>query len=174
MPNNKYNIHISSIKALTENTFTDTVGDYAVISCAERTSRYLSLCPPPLLLQLTFADTISETDPRGFTAEHGKDIKSFMEALPDTVSDLFIFCDAGESRSTAIAAAILLASGRSDDAVWNNPFYHPNTLVFSHLCQAFGIKLSQEQIEAKRKQSEDAFKNAIKNGTVYERWEVIK
>lgn len=167
-------IHIMSIKALTEeDTFTDTADDYAIISCAERTNRYISLCSPSLLLQLSFADTANENDPRCFSAEHGKKIKFFVESLPPTVSDLFIFCDAGESRSTAIAAAILLWIGRSDEPVWSNPFYHPNTFVFGRLCEAFGIELTEEQIASKKRQSEDAFKIAMKGGTQYKRWEVI-
>ena len=170
---NNYKIHISSIRALTEDTFADVAGDYAVISCAERTSRYLSLCPASRLLQLTFADTLNEADPGGFTAEHGKRIRAFVETLPESVSDLFVFCDAGESRSTAIAAALLLASGRSDNAVWDNPFYHPNTLVFARLCQVFGMELGKEQIAGKRRQSEEAFRNAAKHGISHERWEVI-
>ena len=174
MSTEKLKIHISSIMALNETTFPENSGDYAVINCAERKNKILSAYPPPLLLQLSFADTANENDPRCFSAEHGKKIKFFVESLPQTVSDLFIFCDAGESRSTAIAAAILLAFGRSDDAVWNNPFYHPNTFVFGRLCEAFGIELTEEQIASKKRQSEDAFKNAVKNGTQYKRWEAIE
>ena len=173
MSTEKLKIHISSIMALNETTFSENSGDYAVINCAERKNKILSAYPPLLLLQLSFADTTNENDPRCFSAEHGKKIKFFVESLPQTVSDLFIFCDAGESRSTAIAAAILLWIGRSDEPVWSNPFYHPNIFVFGRLCKTFGIEMTEEQIASKKRQSEDAFKNAMKNGTIYERWEVI-
>ena len=166
-------IHISSIKAVTEDTFTDVVGDFAVINCAERKNNFLTANPPALLLQLSFADITNENDPNCFSLEHGKEIRAFYESLPPSVTDLFIFCDAGESRSTAIAAAILLAGGRSDAPVWSNPFYHPNTFVFGRLCQAFGMKMTEAQIAEKKRQSEDAFRSAMKNGTHFQRWEVI-
>ena len=156
---------------MTETTFADDSKEYAIINCSERISQYFS--SQRYLLQLHFIDTEDEDNPKSFSLDDGEKIKSFIASLPNNITDLFVLCDAGESRSTAIAAAILLFAGRNDEPVWNNPFYHPNPLVFRRLCQAFGIEMTEEQIESKKKQNGDAFKNAIKNGTQYKRWEVI-
>lgn len=171
MKNNYFKIHILSIKALNETTFAEDDKEYAIINCSERTSQYLS--SQRCLLQLHFIDTEDEDNPKSFSLDNGEKIKSFIVSLPSNITDLFVLCDAGESRSTAIAAAILIFLGRSDKPVWDNPFYHPNTLVFRRLCKVFGIEMTEEQIESKKKQNEYAFKNAMKNSTQYKRWEVI-
>ena len=171
MNKNHFKIHILSIKALTETTFADGGKKYAIINCSERTSQYFS--SQRYLLQLHFIDTEDEKNPKSFSLDDGEKIKSFIVSLPSNITDLFVLCDAGESRSTAVAAAILLFAGRSDEPVWNNPFYHPNPLVFRRLCKAFGIEMAEDQIGSKKKQNENAFKSAMKSGTQYKRWEVI-
>ena len=73
----------------------------------------------------------------------------FLRQLPKSVTDLYVCCSKGGSRSPAVAAAVLRMSGRSDKAVWDNPYYVPNWLVYQSL---------------------------VKNGGVseYERWQIIE
>lgn len=51
-------------------------------------------------------------------------IKRLLNKFPDT--DIIVHCDAGISRSSGIAAAILKAYTGDDSQIFNNPRYRPN------------------------------------------------
>ena len=101
-------------------------------------------------------------------------IIKFINRLPDEVTDLYICCSKGQSRSAAVAAAILRMSGRSDDPVWLNPFYDPNTLVYYRLCKQAGIPITPEEVQLRKEQNEKAYLE-LQEGkpTKYERWQII-
>ena len=92
------------------------------------------------------------------------------------ITDLFICCDSGDSRSPAIGAALLYISGRGDDCIWNNPFYKPNLLVYRVMCTAFGKIVSEGELQEKKQQSDRALPKAIENADAsgYKRWEVYE
>lgn len=77
--------------------------------------------------------------------------------------DLFLCCDSGESRSAAIAAAVLLSQNQSDLYIWNSTEYHPNHYVFKLQCAALGVNIDDEEIFMRRKLNDDAFHRAILN-----------
>ena len=106
-----------------------------------------------------------------------KNIEEFKSShsLPENITDLYICCSKGGSRSTGCAAALMLMSGRSDDDVWKNPYYTPNFLVFREMCREFGIDMPDEAVEERLRINDEAFRNAQKNknGGKYERWQIL-
>jgi len=114
------------------------------------------------LLTMQFADTTVERSMDAFDLQKAKEIKAFVDALPSRVDTLFVCCDSGESRSTAMAAAILRYLKLDEWVIWKNSHYHPNPLVYSRLCAAFGIRVWKYGLRRRVKCSENAFRNAIK------------
>lgn len=55
-------------------------------------------------------------------------IKRFLNKFPNT--DVIVHCDAGISRSSGIAAAILKAYTNDDTKIFNSPKYRPNMLCY--------------------------------------------
>ena len=102
-------------------------------------------------------------------------IIKFISNLPECITDLYICCSKGGSRSTGCAAALMLMSNRSDDDVWKNPYYTPNYLVFRELCREFGIDMSDEAVSDRLRINDEAYKTAQKNKNAgkYERWQIL-
>ena len=57
-------------------------------------------------------------------------IKSFVDRNKNKVTQIIIHCEAGVSRSPAIAAAVMLLLNQSDNEIWNNPKFCPNEHCF--------------------------------------------
>lgn len=55
-------------------------------------------------------------------------IKRLLDKFPNT--DVIVHCDAGISRSSGIAAAILKAYTNDDIIIFDNPKYRPNMLCY--------------------------------------------
>ena len=110
----------------------------ALISCVlvkdERVKAEFGAC-----LELPFMDVVDPNYPNAFCSAHAQKILDFVQELPPSVTDLYVCCNRGQSRSPAVAAALLRLSGRSDAAVWKNPFYYPNPLVYRCLCKTAGM-----------------------------------
>ena len=71
-------------------------------------------------------------------------------------------CDSEESRSSAMAATLLKCYGQDEMKIWENPKYHPNTLVYKTLCQAFDIYVSDVELNSLVHVNNQAFRKAIK------------
>lgn len=165
-------IHVLPIKGLSDEILEDisTSAVIAISSVPERFRRvgFYNCCV------LSFQDIENPNMKDAFSINHALLIKKFILELPINTRDLYICCDSGESRSPAIAAALLTVSNRSDERVWNNPFYKPNLLVYRVMCRVFGKIISEEELIAKKKQNEEALARTIRNGRVdnYKRWEI--
>lgn len=125
---------------------------------------------------VTFSlDTIDKDNEGSFQRQHAEIIKSFLFSLPQETTDLFICCDGGDSRSPAVAAAIMRFIGRDEQKVWMNPYYTPNILVYFVLCRGFGIPITWEDAMKYRIISDNAYTIAQNNNgkTEYKRWEVL-
>ena len=171
----RYIIHILSVKVLSLDTLDLPEENFALIVVSDDLQiPALGLCKKDHLLRLSFED-VGEHNPNACSEPDAKTVLAFLKALPATVTDLYICCDYGESRSPAIAAAVLLASGRSDSDVWDNPYYHPNALVFSVFCRAFGIALTETDIFGRIQRNEQALRDAINHipGKKYEKWQLL-
>lgn len=87
------------------------------------------------LLTMSFDDVLDSHHPNVFTKEHAKQIKQFVDELPDDLDTLFVCCNGGESRSSAMAAAIIKYKGMNESVIVNNSKYHPNSMVCLTLCK---------------------------------------
>ena len=82
------------------------------------------------VLVVNCLDTEEENHVYAFDKEkHARQILNFvMEAKNE---DVFICCDAGESRSPAVAAALYeYEYGETADHIWKSKDYHPNMHVY--------------------------------------------
>ena len=170
----QYAIHILPAKALKD--FADELArpESALISCVGARIQ-VDVRTVPLHLILEFADTTDARRPGAFNHVQAEEIARFVSALPVSVSDVFVSCTEGESRSPAVAAALLLASGRSDRDVWLNPYYHPTTLVYCLLCRALGVFMPRLLVWLRQRRSVRAYRKTRRKGNAgkYERWQIL-
>ena len=106
--------------------------DWACISIAN-TERDFAVIPDDNrigLLQLAFAD-ITQDIPgyQLFHDDHAHDILDFVTHNWDHVVTLMIHCDAGISRSSAVAAAIARLKWQ-DESEFLEPPFEPNPIVY--------------------------------------------
>lgn len=147
----------------------------AVIICTNRTNNFIDTYITQNKLVIDFPDVEDKNYPGAFNGAHARMIIRFLKSLTDEVTDLYVCCSKGGSRSPAVAAAILKASGRSDAPVWHSPFYMPNLLVYKVLCREFGFFMPQIRVLGKRIINDIEFKKAKHRGNAgkYERWQIL-
>lgn len=184
----KYNIHILPIKHLViENISQYVPNQIALIvstSCCDSFShtvmygKSVSTVLPSFAhyLVLSYQDISNPDAMDVFDRIKADDVRRFISSMDESVTELYICCDSGESRSPAMAAALLLASERSDRPIWLNHHYHPNPLVFRELCRGYGIPQPNVLISAKTFLNRKAYKLAqLKRGKAkYKLWEILK
>ncbi len=112
------------------------------------------------LLLLAF-DDVGEGGNNAFNADLANEVRIFLDSLPDNTDTLFVCCDYGESRSAAMAAAIMRYKGADEMKVWRNPKYHPNVLVYGTLCEALGVPISHKEISEREEISRKAFRGEL-------------
>jgi len=98
---------------------------------------------------------------RSFSSEDAKAFADYVKGMAN-VDTLYCCCDAGESRSPAVAAAVMRYLGMDDMAVWRNPHYHPNMLVFAMLMDAVNLSISDEEKDYLLYTNQKAFRDAIR------------
>ena len=121
-------IHVSPAHSITGNIQPDC--GYVVISSREE---YSHLGGYSNVLILNFADTECEERSDAVTAFDSQKICEYIEACNTT--DVFISCDAGESRSPAVVAGLLTLWGIDDSYIWKSSDYRPNTLVYRRMLE---------------------------------------
>lgn len=72
-----------------------------------------------------------------FTLEEGLKIVDFVYKIKDTVDQMIVHCEAGVSRSSAVAAAIAQYFFNNGNNYFNNSLYIPNKLVYKLTLKAF-------------------------------------
>ncbi len=99
-----------------------------------------------------------------FTVAQAREIATFTEALDASVTCLYCCCDYGQSRSSAVAAALMYAAGaknQEEEFIWNNrdpdflenpkkQWYTPNPLVYMMLRETLGCPASGNELYALR------------------------
>lgn len=90
------------------------------------------------------------------------DATAFADFVKNLEADVLYCCDAGESRSPAVAVAVMRYFGLDDMQVWQNPHYHPNMLVFAMLMDAFNLSISDEEKDYLLYANQRAFRDAIR------------
>lgn len=116
-------------------------------------------------LCLSFDDVTDITDISAFSKNKADEVAHYVKGLPNSLDTLFICCDSGESRSTAMAAAIARYNNSDEMKIWLNPHYHPNPLVYMLLCDSLGVKVSETEVADKVDVNKKAFSDAI-NGCI--------
>ena len=106
-------------------------------------------------------DTSNTMFPMAFSLEKGELIKEFLDRNCD-FEQVYVCCDSGESRSTAISAAMMCYYGKSDTPIWKDSHYHPNLLVYKEQCLAFGKRISKLKIKYLKFINDKALQNVIK------------
>ena len=169
----KYIIHILPRKLISEEIFDTEPAKNALIICADDTTEFNLFTPHQLVL--CFQDTCNKNDPAAFSFEMAESIIRFIRELPEDVDDIYVCCAAGESRSPAIAAALLRISGRPDESVWKNPYYSPNTLVYCRILQKYGVSMKFGYMILRERQHKKAIRD-LKDGVPckYERWQILE
>lgn len=121
-----------------------------------------------------FADTNEIRDTNAISSSQAGAIICFLKSLPAEVTDQYICCSEGMSRSPAVAAAVLKMSARSDMVIWNNPYYSPNMLVYKTICHEAGIFAPTWYVRILKTRNNISFKKSKRAGNAgkYERWQI--
>lgn len=127
-----------------------------IIDEIEGSSAYYILCSVeepyendyPNSIAVAFLDTEVPSHPRAFTQEMANQIIDFFKSTPSD-ADVFVCCDSGESRSAAIAAALMRSQGLDDQVIWQEKHYHPNIYVYSVMCKSLDLSLHSSKNEVK-------------------------
>ncbi|WP_026489107.1 hypothetical protein [Butyrivibrio sp. XBB1001] len=170
----QFTIHILAVPAFSEDMFDVPHKQCAIILLTTRTTPFLDRTDIPKLV-IDIIDVEDEKEYGAFRRYHAKRVIYFVRHLPKEVTDLYVSCSKGGSRSPGCAAAIMLMSGRSDKDVWLNPFYTPNVLVFKVLCREFGLFMPDILVAIRQHMNEQAYRKAqkFKNAGKYERWQIL-
>ena len=107
-----------------------------------------------------YEDLDYECPGRSFSQMDATAFADFVKNLEADV--LYCCCDAGESRSPAVAAAVMRFLGLDDMQVWENPHYHPNMLVFEMLANTLGVAISDQEKDFRFYTNRKAFRDAIR------------
>lgn len=83
------------------------------------------------VLCLSFYDVEDPTPALpGMSPEDGQKVAQFVQKWWDRVQLFVIHCDAGQSRSAGVAAAILKVKTGSDVQIFGDSWYRPNMLCY--------------------------------------------
>ena len=82
------------------------------------------------ILFLTFDDTDNTTT--GIQKKDAKRIKKFLNTnIPKyNIDTILVNCNAGQSRSAGVAAALMFYFNNDDTPIFDNPMYKPNMLCY--------------------------------------------
>ena len=153
---NDKTIHIGMIKELYMLDNAERLNSFAIL-CSSCEVRQLLL---PSIVFL-FDDTTNKHHPGRFTRNMADTISKKIKENADK-NDIYICCDSGESRSIAIAAAVMRLYNRSDKIIWNNPHFHPNLLVYELMCKSMQLSCSKLRLWYNKKVSDYALKKVLK------------
>lgn len=156
-----YEVIICPIKKLYQYTEDGDMSNVSVLAVSSYDIDEEKLVGFRSKLFLNFADVTSCNDFSAFTKTTAERIAEYVKELPGNLDTLFICCDSGESRSTAMAAAISRYNGSDEAKIWGNPHYHPNALVYKLLCIALGIQVTDGDIAEKVSFNNKALSDAI-------------
>ena len=156
-----YEIMICPIKKLYKYVEDGDMSEVAVLAVSSYNIDRDKLRALGQTLCLNFADITDSTESSSFNKKIADEIAAYVKNLPAQLDTLFVCCDSGESRSTAMSAAIMRYNGMDEMKIWKNPHYHPNMLVYSVLCDALGVPVSTVELQAKHWTSEKALADAI-------------
>ena len=106
-------------------------------------------------------DDITTRNKTSFNKSFAKEIHSFINNIDFEKYKLYICCDSGISRSSAIAAAILRKYNEDENLIWKDYNYHPNILVYKILCDEFKLRNTEMRLRIKEKENIRALRRQI-------------
>ena len=71
------------------------------------------------------------------TKEDAKKVVDFVNKWWDKVDVIIVHCNAGISRSSGVCAGIMKCFTGDDSQIYDNPYYHPNTLCYNLILQEY-------------------------------------
>lgn len=156
-----YEIMICPIKQLYQYAEDGVMSDVAVLAVSSYDIEQEKLKEFCCTMCLSFADVSNANDFSAMSKDNAIKIADYITNLPNQLDTLFVCCDSGESRSTAMAGAIMRHNGMDEMKIWRNPHYHPNPLVYKLLCDAFGIPVSDKDVAERIAVNNKALSDAI-------------
>lgn len=111
---------------------------------------------------ILYFDDVTMINKNSINKDIARKINEFVSNVKFDKEKLYICCDSGISRSSAIAAAILRKYGQDEDIIWKNYCYQPNMLVYKVLCEEFNLKNSFVRLKYKESINKKALKRKIK------------
>lgn len=145
-------LNLSNIKAIIISSYKD---DIEILSNENK-------------LILEFDDLNYQTE-KSFNKSLAKKIKEYIDKIDMDKSKLYVCCDSGESRSSAVAACILRKYGEDENIIWKDASFHPNILVYSILCEELGLKNSKIRLKYKTYINNKALRKKINSAKKYGR-----
>ena len=106
-------------------------------------------------------DDITTVSSQSFNTRFAKEINKFVTNINFEKYKLFVCCDSGESRSSAVAAAILRKYKQDEKLIWKDYTYRPNILVYKILCDEFELKNSKIRLRYLKHINDIALKTQI-------------
>lgn len=92
-------------------------------------------------------DDITDINDNSFNLFYAKKIHEFIDNTVHNCNELYVCCDSGESRSSAIVAATYRYLKKSDKKVWDDYKFHPNKLVYKLMCDEYNLNCSKLRLE---------------------------
>lgn len=158
----RYKIQICPIKEMYLIAQYVNLDNAAVIMCSSYPIDKEKVSKIKNKLLLEFDDITNKNAFSAFNIDKAMIIKGFIDSLEQNIKALYICCDSGESRSTAIGAAVMRYTKMSDMDMWKNPYYHPNPLVYQLQRKSFGISVSKFEVRRKVHINEKALRNCMR------------
>lgn len=110
------------------------------------------------VLRLKFDDE-SGGDANEMTVEQAKQVVEFVRRWEGRIGQIIVHCEAGISRSSGTAAAIMKYMTNDDMPVFENPKYTPNMTCYRKVLEAFyGTTIDESELIEKEKISIEAWR----------------
>ena len=106
-------------------------------------------------------DDVTTAGKNSFNKDIAGKINNFVKNIDFNKDKLYICCDSGVSRSSAIAAAILRKYKKNENVIWKNYNYQPNILVYKTLCDEFNLVNNAIVLKHKENINKKALKRKI-------------
>lgn len=117
----------------------------AIISITEpraETVRFDSNPRIVAILHLKFFDSIMESSD-SIQEWQANEIVDFVSNVKDQVEEILIQCEAGQSRSAGVAAALMLWLNGTNDEIMKDNYYYPNKRCFELVMGSIEKKIKE-------------------------------
>ena len=144
-----------------------TAEENPVLDCEETSSLrtdYEALCQKISWLDSRSSTSLYSADTGMHIAasQDPDDLAAFVRDQPPDIRTVVCACNAGESRSAALCAALCEYFRMDSDWIWSSARYHPNMLVFDLMTKALGVPVSDDRMDALFFTNRNAFAEAIR------------